>query len=220
MRCLTAVHEVFLWLYLNVLSVIQLYMGDRRGRQAPVSVALEIINKGWSMPNLRDEIFIQLSRQTTDNKKEWVFCTFKNKFLLVTTVLSQWDFSHGKFRLPSRGKPAVTSCTTQPTVHAGCFSISIIHRTLIWTKGSLTCTQMQMHAIAHGGVWTPQVCLHWKLTLGEKILAAPGNRTCVACVGVVPVWCSINWATSQPLDSRLYCLLASDQTLLDPFPAL
>ena len=70
MRCLTAVHEVFLWLYLNVLSVIQLYMGDRRGRQAPVSVALEIINKGWSMPNLRDEIFIQLSRQTTDNKKE------------------------------------------------------------------------------------------------------------------------------------------------------
>ena len=36
------------------------------------------------------------------------------------------------------------------TVHAGCLSVSIIHRTLTWTTGSLTCTQMLMHAIAHG----------------------------------------------------------------------
>ena len=32
--------------------------------------------------------------------------------------------------------------TTQPTVHAGCFSVSIIHQTLTWTMGSLTCAQM------------------------------------------------------------------------------
>ena len=31
------------------------------------------------------------------------------------------------------------SRATQPTVHAGCFSVSIIHRTLTWTTGSLTC---------------------------------------------------------------------------------
>ena len=29
---------------------------------------------------------------------------------------------------------------TRPTVHAGCFSVSIIHQTLTWTTGSLTCT--------------------------------------------------------------------------------
>ena len=29
---------------------------------------------------------------------------------------------------------------TQPTVHAGCSSVSIIHRTLTWTTGSFTCT--------------------------------------------------------------------------------
>ena len=46
------------------------------------------------------------------------------------------------------------SHATQPTVHAGCFSVSIIHRILTWTTGSLTCTQMLMHAIAHGGVRT------------------------------------------------------------------
>ena len=35
-----------------------------------------------------------------------------------------------------------------------------------------------------------------ELTVGEKFLAAPGNRT---CVGGVPVRCSTNWATSPPL---------------------
>ena len=34
------------------------------------------------------------------------------------------------------------SRATQPTVHAGCFSVSIIHRTLTWTTGSLMCAQM------------------------------------------------------------------------------
>ena len=34
------------------------------------------------------------------------------------------------------------SRATQPTVHAGCYSVSIIHRTLTWTTGSLTCAQM------------------------------------------------------------------------------
>ena len=42
----------------------------------------------------------------------------------------------------------------QPTVRAGCLSVSIIHRTLTRTTGSLTCAQMLMHAIAHRGVRT------------------------------------------------------------------
>ena len=42
-----------------------------------------------------------------------------------------------------RGKPA-----TQSTVHARCFSVSIIHLTLTRTMGSLTCTQMLRHAAA------------------------------------------------------------------------
>ena len=37
-------------------------------------------------------------------------------------------------------KLAVNSCATQPTVHAGGFSVSIIHRTLTWSTGSWTCT--------------------------------------------------------------------------------
>ncbi|XP_076450484.1 uncharacterized protein LOC143286698 isoform X3 [Babylonia areolata] len=54
----------------DIFKLIQLYMGDRQGKQAPLSVALEIITKGWSTINLRDEIYIQLTRQTTNNKNE------------------------------------------------------------------------------------------------------------------------------------------------------
>ena len=46
------------------------------------------------------------------------------------------------------------SHATQHTVDAGCFSVSIIYRTVAWTTRSLTCAQMLMHAIAHGGVRT------------------------------------------------------------------
>ena len=48
----------------------------------------------------------------------------------------------------SRGKPQRQSRASQPTVHAGYVSVSINHRTLTWTTGSLTCTQMLMRAIA------------------------------------------------------------------------
>ena len=44
----------------------------------------------------------------------------------------------------------------------------------------LTCAQMLMHAIAHGGCTDTLIkgsSLLWKLTLEEKSLAAPGTRT-------------------------------------------
>ena len=47
------------------------------------------------------------------------------------------------------------SRASQPNVHGGCFSVSIIHQTLTWTTGSLTCAQMLMYAIAHRGARTP-----------------------------------------------------------------
>ena len=116
-------------------------------------------------------------------------------FFILTTVLSHWDFSHGKFELLSPWKSQLwQSRATQPTVHAGCFSVSIFHRTLTWTTGSWTCAQMLMHTTAHGGVQTPQESLHWKLTLGEKSLAAPVNRTSLSGVTVRR---STNWATPQ-----------------------
>jgi len=56
----------------DVFKLIQSYMGDRKTKSAPNCVALEIISKGWSIVELRDEIYIQLCRQTTDNPREYV----------------------------------------------------------------------------------------------------------------------------------------------------
>ena len=60
------------------------------------------------------------------------------------------------------------SRATQCTVHAGCFIVSIIHRTVTWTTGSLTCTQMLIHATAHGGVRTHVREFALKIVSGRK----------------------------------------------------
>jgi len=55
----------------EVFKLIQSYMGDRKTKLTQSQLALEITSKGWTLgPDLRDEIFIQICRQTTENKKE------------------------------------------------------------------------------------------------------------------------------------------------------
>ncbi|XP_074059090.1 rho GTPase-activating protein 39 isoform X3 [Macrotis lagotis] len=51
----------------EIFKLIQMYMGDRRAKGDQLSVALEVATKGWSMQGLRDELYIQLCRQTTEN---------------------------------------------------------------------------------------------------------------------------------------------------------
>ncbi|XP_030075832.1 rho GTPase-activating protein 39 [Microcaecilia unicolor] len=51
----------------DIFKLIQMYMGDRRIKCDQLNVALEIATKGWSMQGLRDELYIQLCRQTTEN---------------------------------------------------------------------------------------------------------------------------------------------------------
>ncbi|XP_029448071.1 rho GTPase-activating protein 39 isoform X2 [Rhinatrema bivittatum] len=51
----------------EIFKLIQMYMGDRRIKCDQLNVALEIATKGWSMQGLRDELYIQLCRQTTEN---------------------------------------------------------------------------------------------------------------------------------------------------------
>uniref|UniRef100_A0A1A8ETN9 Rho GTPase-activating protein 39 n=2 Tax=Nothobranchius korthausae TaxID=1143690 RepID=A0A1A8ETN9_9TELE len=51
----------------DIFKLIQMYMGDRRSKADPFSVALEVVVRGWSNQGLRDELYIQLCRQTTEN---------------------------------------------------------------------------------------------------------------------------------------------------------
>ena len=110
-------------------------------------------------------------------------------FFFFTTVLSQWYFPW-EIRIAFPGESKLRqSRAAQPTLPAGCFSVSIIHRTLTWTTGSLTCAQMLMRAIAHRDIRTHVRESALKVDSGRKFLAAPGNQTCVSSV---PFRCSTN----------------------------
>ena len=99
----------------------------------------------------------------------------RDSLIRLTTVLSHWDFSHGKCGLLSPGKPAATE-SRYPTYGTCwvCFGVSIIHRTLSWTTGSFTRAHVLMYAIAHGSVRTPEESLQCKMT-GREILCCAGE---------------------------------------------
>jgi Rho GTPase-activating protein 39 len=56
----------------EIFRLIQSYMGDRKAKETSLQLALEIAVRGWSVVDLRDEIYIQLCRQTTRNPHEYV----------------------------------------------------------------------------------------------------------------------------------------------------
>ena len=119
---------------------------------------------GWFCTAIKKLAFSRSPGRRDQNKhsvKNFVY------LLALHTFFTFWAFP--------RESQLRQSSTTQPTVHAGCFSVSIIHRTLTWTTGSLTCAQMLMHALAHGGVRT-----HVRDSAMKVSLAALGNRICVS----------------------------------------
>ena len=125
------------------------------------------------------------------------FFTFSFHNCIVPVGFSPWEI-----RVAFPGESQLQqSCTTRPTVHTGCFSVSIIHWTLTWTTGSLMCAQTLMHMIARGGIRTPWESLHWKFTLGEKSHSAQENWIFVSCM---PVGCSST--ELHPHHFTLHCL--------------
>ena len=84
-------------------------------------------------------------------------CTFP----ILLQLYRPTGFLPWKIRVDFHGESHLRrSRATQPTVRAACFSVSIIHRTLTWTTGSLESAHMLMHAIAHESARTTSESLH------------------------------------------------------------
>lgn len=80
----------------GVFKRIQGYMGDRKVK-AGVSteqLALDVVGKGWLHPPLRDEIFVQLAKQTTENPKTE---SLRRGWELLAIALSIFAPSEGLF---------------------------------------------------------------------------------------------------------------------------
>jgi Rho GTPase-activating protein 39 len=56
----------------ELFKLVQVYMGDRKTKPGSTlfSVALEICQLGYTKPGLRDELYIQVCRQTTENPRK------------------------------------------------------------------------------------------------------------------------------------------------------
>ena len=69
--------------------------------------------------------------------------TYNTSYFTVYNCIIPMGFLPWKIRVAFPGESQLRhSRATRLRVHAGCFSVSIIHRTLTWTTGSLTCVQM------------------------------------------------------------------------------
>ena len=52
----------------EIFKLIQTYMGDRKSKQiASLNTCLELTTKGWSLSSIRDELYLQLIKQTSYN---------------------------------------------------------------------------------------------------------------------------------------------------------
>jgi hypothetical protein len=52
----------------ELFKLVQIYMGDKKSKQiASLNTCLELTTKGWSLPSIRDELYLQLIKQTTYN---------------------------------------------------------------------------------------------------------------------------------------------------------
>ena len=122
----------------------------------------------WSYVSLTDRFL------TSDSKSTAKIISRRNIFHEITfffTTIAPSGFPPWDIRFAFQGQ----SRATQPAMHTGCFSVSIIHGTLTWTTGSLTCAQMLMHVTAHGGVRTHVRESALKVDCGRKIPCRTGE---------------------------------------------
>ncbi|KHJ41869.1 RhoGAP domain protein [Trichuris suis] len=87
----------------EIFKRIQAYMGDRKVRKSGVTLdqlALDVCVRGWAKPALRDEIFLQLCKQATENprpessRRGWELLSICLKFFPPSALFTSYLESH------------------------------------------------------------------------------------------------------------------------------
>lgn len=75
----------------DLFKLVQTYMSDRKAKLGMTlnSVALEICMTGFMKPNLRDELYIQICRQTTENPRKYEY-----KLFITIKLYSLFEILH------------------------------------------------------------------------------------------------------------------------------
>ena len=127
--------------------------------------------------------------------------------------LAPHEHSHGSHAFTN----TLTSTQLQPrgvkhqlsyyfSVHAGTFCVSVIHQTLTWTTGSLTC----VHDHSCAWVYTHRSWAHWHRVSTTFLTRLEKKVFLVLLTGFEPssfgswVWCFANWATPCPVMINWY----------------
>ena len=74
---------------IDLFKLVQMCMGDRKSRHTGTQVALTIVSKCWAITQLRDELYLQLCKQTTEAPNMCVrvsrclypWCSFRSSLL-------------------------------------------------------------------------------------------------------------------------------------------
>ena len=109
--------------------------------QFPVCSGAQLRGSGFNTVSFRElssKIIITVAK-----KKKNLYFFFFLFFLTFYNCIVPMGFLPWEIRVAFPGESQLQqSRATRPTVHAECFSVSLIHQTLTWTTRSLTCAQM------------------------------------------------------------------------------
>ena len=89
--------------------------------------------------------------------------------MMMMTICRMWIYPCCNSMLIALEWPQSSWLFLSLMLCAGYLCVSIIHQTLSWATGSLSCAQMLMHAIAHAGVRTHVRESSLKVDSGRKI---------------------------------------------------
>ena len=181
--------------------------------QSPSTLQLDL-PKPW--PPAKDSKATPSHKDTVSFKlrsdRLWIqnyFSTFYN------CIVPMW-FLLWEIRVAFPGESQLRqSRATQPTSLAGCFSVSIIHRTLTWTTGSFMYAQIfNISDCTHGCADTVRESA-LKVDCGRKIPCRTGESNLRQRHDGPMLY---QWATSPPLWAQLPCSLKRLSPLPPPHP--